>query len=301
MITSRPYRSDDDLRLMQDLVRESWRREKPYVAQHVGDLDWWMYQHADLDPTERIHLWFDHERLTGWAWLTPLAALDSHLHPDVRDGRLLEEMLAWLAERARALALDGAPVVELSVWALECDAAAVAVLERNGFRPSDQCFVHTVRPIHDAIPEVQLRDGFVVRHVRGEQDLAERVAVHRAAFAPSSRVTEESYRSVMRSNTYRPDLDIVVVAPDGRFAAFCLCWLDEENGVGELEPVGAHPDFQRMGCARAASVEALRRLRQLGADTAVVYHTGDAAAALYESLGFREITRNRKFSAPLSP
>ena len=196
----------------------------------------------------------------------------------------------------------GVTVGELSVWALEADAASIAVLQRNGYAKSDQSFSHTMRRIDGDIPAPALPLGFVVRPVRGEEELAARVAVHRAAFAPS-RVTEESYRNVMRSNAYRPELDMAVVTPDGTFAAFCLCWFDEENRVGEFEPVGAHPDYQRMGCARAACVAALRQLRSLGGDSAIVYQTGrdEATARLYESLAFREITRIWRFNAPFSP
>ena len=46
---------------------------------------------------------------------------------------------------------------------------------------------------------------------------------------------------------YRSDLDCVVEAPDGTFAAYVLCWYDEDNGVGEFEPVGTHPDYRRRG------------------------------------------------------
>src|SRR5262244_3366986 len=48
------------------------------------------------------------------------------------------------------------------------------------------------------------------------------------------------------------DLDRVVEAPSGSFAAFCLIWLDPAHGVGELEPVGCHPGYRRQGLARAA-------------------------------------------------
>ena len=74
--------------------------------------------------------------------------------------------------------------------------------------------------------------------VRTAADFHKRVALHRAVWAPS-RLTEEGYRKVTSAWPYRADLDCVVEAPDGSFAAYVLSWFDEENGVGEFEP-GRH-------------------------------------------------------------
>jgi ribosomal protein S18 acetylase RimI-like enzyme len=102
-----------------------------------------------------------------------------------------------------------------------------------------------------------------------------------------SRSTESSYGQVCAQWPYRESLDCVVEAPDGRFAAYCLCWLDEENGVGELEPVGVRPDFRRRGFGAAVCGFALKRLYEEGGRQAVVYCSTEPARALYESLGFR--------------
>jgi GNAT superfamily N-acetyltransferase len=138
--------------------------------------------------------------------------------------------------------------------------------------------------------------GYVVRVVGDRvEDLRRRVEVHRAAFAPS-RFTLERYRQARGSRSYRPELDIVVEAPDGSLAAFCLGWYDEESAVGELEPVGTHPVHRRKGLARAACLGALREIAAAGGDTAVVYHhAGSGAGDLYRSLGFEEFGRTLRF------
>ncbi len=103
----------------------------------------------------------------------------------------------------------------------------------------------------------------------------------------------------MRAWPYRADLDCIAVAPDGRVAAYVLAWYDDENRVGELEPVGTHADFRRLGLARAASFFALRRLRDEGAERAIVLCRGDegypAPKRLYESVGFRQHSRSIEF------
>ena len=94
---------------------------------------------------------------------------------------------------------------------------------------------------------------------------------------------------------YRPELDCVLEAPDRAFAAYVLCWYDDANHVGELEPVGTHPAYRRRGLGAAVCRYALRRLRDEGARQAIVYAGGrdqdEPARVLYESIRFRRHTR----------
>ncbi|WP_256561135.1 GNAT family N-acetyltransferase [Pyxidicoccus xibeiensis] len=88
---------------------------------------------------------------------------------------------------------------------------------------------------------------------------------------------------------------ICVASPTcGELAVFVLCWLDPENAVGELEPVGTAPEHRRKGVARALIVSALHRLEEAGARTALVYAKANnpASVALYTSAGFREVDCN---------
>jgi ribosomal protein S18 acetylase RimI-like enzyme len=290
-IRSRDYEGEADLRLMQDLAAECWRVEGPFVDAHVGDLPWRMYQHLDKLDEVRVRLWLgDDGRATAWAWLWLPGELDFQVHPAAPRG-LVGEVLAWFESAAKPDD-DGFVVA----WALEEHAQTVAALQAAGYERDDKTWYELmVCPLHAGLPEPRLLEGYELCTVRGDEDVERRVAVHRAAFAPS-RVVAESYRKVMQTWPYRIDLDNVVVAPDGSFAAFCLCWLDEANRVGELEPVGTHPDHRRRGLARAVCLAGLRSLRDAGADTAVVYPVGGSdAARLYEAVGFSTRTRHLRF------
>jgi ribosomal protein S18 acetylase RimI-like enzyme len=177
------------------------------------------------------------------------------------------------------------------VWALE--ARAEPLIARGYERAGDDWYEHHVGPL-DSLPEPTVPAGFRLRHVEAG-DLERRVDVHRAAFAPS-RVVPESYARVQAAPPYRRELDWVVEAPDGRFAAFALCWLDEANSVAELEPVGTRPEFRRLGLATAVSIAALRAS---GASTGVVYSEGGSVASgLYDSIGLKRLTRHLPFRAP---
>jgi ribosomal protein S18 acetylase RimI-like enzyme len=155
-------------------------------------------------------------------------------------------------------------------------------------------YAYHVQELDGKVPAPVVPEGFRLRAVRSADDFHKRVALHRAVWAPS-RLTEEGYRKVTAAWPYRADLDCVVEAPDGSFAAYVLCWFDEDNGVGEFEPVGTHPGYRRRGLGAAVCRYALGRLQEEGARSAIVYGGGrdedERSRALYESVGFRRHTR----------
>jgi ribosomal protein S18 acetylase RimI-like enzyme len=278
-IHARRYENDTDLRRMQSLQQELWAAEGPYVATHVGDLAWWLHR-----PEGKRRLWFDGDRCIAWGWLFPPALLAYDVHPEHRRGSLHAEVLAWLDEEGEGDVL--------TTYALETDDETLALLAQLGYaRPEPyKWYAYQLRELEREVPEPELPDGFRLHTVDGEDDFVKRVAIHRAVWAPS-RVTEEVYRRVTGAWPYRADLDCVVEAPDGRFAAYVLCWHDDANGVGLFEPVGTHPDFRRRGLGSAVCRYGFRRLREEGATHALVLANDAPAVALYESVGFRRYTR----------
>lgn len=272
---------------MQALQQELWALEGPQVLTHVGDLAWWLHRGAEKDWNRR--LWLDGDRCVAWAWLWPPAALDYDVHPEHRGGSVEREVLEWFESEAAGTDL-------LTTFALEGDADRLAVLTERGYGASEPLswYAYHVQELDRELPDPVVPDGFTLRTVRTEADFHQRVALHRAVWAPS-RLTEEGYRKVTSAWPYRADLDCVVEASDGTFAAYVLCWFDEENGVGEFEPVGTHPDYRRRGLGAAVCRYGLRRLQEEGARSAIVYGGGrdedKRSRALYESIGFRRHSR----------
>ena len=283
---ARDYAGREDLRRMQELVQEAWALRGPAWAQHVGDLTWQRFQHTGREPLWRTRLWEEDGRTIAYGWLFEGGVLDFCVHPERPE--LLEHVLDW----AGAAETD----------ALDANVDAIATLERRGFerRPDDDPFMVYLARDLDELPPLRPPDGFELRTVT-EVDVESRAEAHRSAFEPS-RVTVESYGNVMRAWPYRSDLDCIAVGPDGLVGAYCLAWLDDRNAAGELEPVGTHPDYRRRGLATAVCAFALRRLREEGANVAVVYSRGDAAypapKLLYESLGFRAHARTIAYRRP---
>jgi GNAT superfamily N-acetyltransferase len=265
-----------DLRLVLDVVSDLWPRGRhgigyAFMAQRLPHDDW------------EMRLWFDDDRLVAWAWTTGWRAargLSYEFRPEYRP--LFEELLDW-AEPEIVAVKSG-------------DGETAALLEQRGFAHDPEApWIRWNTRTLEAIDEPALPDGYRLATMAEYDDFSSRAAAHRSAFRPS-RFTDEVYATVRREAPWRGDLDCVVVAPDGSVAAYALAWLDERNRVGELEPVGVRADEQRRGLGRAVCLHALRRLRDAGAETALVGSRGDDAypgpRTLYESIGFRELWRD---------
>lgn len=147
--------------------------------------------------------------------------------------------------------------------------------EGHGFTAEDWHTVRLARRVDEPIPNAEMPRGFVVRHVAGEHEAPEYVALYREAM-DSPTATVEWRLSVMREPEYDPELDLVAVAPDGTWAALCKGIIDREESArlstvqGWTDPIGTRPAFRRLGLARALLLEGCRRLRERGVEVALI-------------------------------
>jgi GNAT superfamily N-acetyltransferase len=260
---------------MQQLALEQRRLLGPRAPWHVGDVAWGLRQHEGRENEWKIRLWVEDGRVVAWSWLKRDGRdrLEHDVHPEHL--RLLDEILAEPAARV--------------AFAYEDDAGRRAALARHGFTQPGEAMHYLMRELAEPPEPPPLPEGFRYRTV-GAGDMAERVSIHREVWGRAgtpSRFTESSYAQVRAEWPYRESLDCVVETPDGRFAAYCMCWPDDEHSVGEFEPVGVRAEFRRRGLGAAVCTFALQRLHAEGLRQAIVNCVNEPACALYESLGFR--------------
>jgi ribosomal protein S18 acetylase RimI-like enzyme len=253
---------------MQQLAIAQRRLLGPRAPWHVGDVAWGLHQHEGREHEWTFRVWEDGDRVVAWSWLKG-EKLELDVSPERYD--LLDEILAEPAAR--------------TAFGFEDDVDLREAFARHGFVEPGEQLHFLARPLLEAPVPPPLPPGFRYRTVE-RADVAERVAIHRDVWAPS-RVTESSYANVMAAWPYRGSLDCIVEASDGHFAAYCLVWPDDENRVGELEPVGVREAFRRRGLGSAVCTFALQRLHEEGGREAIVYCETESACALYRSLGFR--------------
>jgi mycothiol synthase len=232
------------------------------------------------------------EELLGLVLLYPARyhGYDVLVHPHYRSSKLESMLIAWSEQQTQALLQE---TVSDAAWigsdVMDCDTKRHDILQAQGYAPSDgPSLIYTTRSLLEPIPESTLPGGFTIRNVAGEHEAEALQAVHAGSFGSKWRPGE--YLQVMRTPGFHLDRELIVVAPDQRFAAFLIYWIDPVSKSGLFEPVGCHQNFQRRGLTRALMYEGMRRMVAHGMTKAIVNHQpaqqNPAAAALYRSVGF---------------
>ncbi|HET9909834.1 MAG TPA: GNAT family N-acetyltransferase [Anaerolineales bacterium] len=292
MMRARGYEGMQDLYAMLDLLTEGSKAKNGAYYVHRGDLQWWLFYTDVPEETWRSHirLWFEDDKLIGWALLTlGEDVFDVYVSPHLRGDAQEQEMLAWASQEMSAHG------DVQNIWAAEDDDVRTRWLEENGFRPEEAHFIHFSRSLSGPLASPPLPEGFSIRTARGPEDARLRSVASHAAFGSGKPFDEYWPRTLrfMQSAVYIPEHEIFVISPNGEVAAFCIIWTDEHTKVGHFEPVATHPNFQRMGLGKSLLFESLRRLKSEGMNEADVFtnHDNPAAIRLYESVGFQKSKR----------
>ena len=282
-LTTRPYQHPQDFAKLAAFLSHTRAAIHHTHHLHPGDLTWQLFFMLASDhPADLIQIWEDGSgELLGFVLLYPaFGFFDLQLDPGRRGGSLEAQMLQWAEQHLGAAG-------ERHTLVNNQDTVRLALLSQHGYRPNGEwCYVE--RLLDDALPYPELPHGFTLRSVAGDHEAAARAMALGAAFGAAPQ--PERYRQFMHAPGYVRDLDIVAVAPDGRFAAFAMCWVDPLTKVGQFEPVGTAPDFRRRGLAQAVLHEGLRRMQQRGAERAIVIVEAaeEAARQLYAAVGFED-------------
>lgn len=289
----RPYSGPGDVSRMLRFAGECNLLADWCCSLHPGDVGHFLSNAlAGRDPAPYCFVYESNGRLDA---LLLLHAIRSSswgllLHPHRRDAGLETALVAWAEQHLRQLlTASGSARAWITSEALDCDTPRREILAARGYVAApDSDFSVTMRSFQGELPASVLPGGFSIRAVAGEHEADAVQAVHASAFGRAWQPGE--YLQVMRSPSFECERELVVVAPDGRFAAFLVYWLDPISKSGLFEPVGCHPDFQRRGLTKALLYAGLRRMAARGMTMAMVVHeaSGDnpAPAALYRSVGF---------------
>lgn len=127
-----------------------------------------------------------------------------------------------------------------------------------------------------------------VAPVSGDRDVADRVAVQRAAFGGST-FTAARWALMAAGPPYDAALDLLARDADGRPVAAGTAWSAGPGRCGVLEPVGTHRDHQQQGHGRRLLEGLCTQLAAAGASSVAVATPASNVGAVraYAAAGFR--------------
>jgi mycothiol synthase len=298
ILAGRPYTGDGDLPQMQLLLR-ACEPEASYDF-HVQDL-----------PEERelnTRLWEGADgTLVAMAAVYPPSWLSFVLHPRTASQTIETQIIDWANERASAHRQAEGEPIKLWSQARESDGKRIAMLVRHGFAQEGGGSLRMERPLDVPLPEPQLPAGFTVRTFGGRPDAVAWADMWNDT-GPGRAMSVDQCLSWREPPDIVPELDLIAVAPDGTFAAYCMCSINQaENALtgrrdGWTDPIGTRPRCRRRGLARALILTALRGLKAKGCERALLGVDGanTGAIQLYESCGYRTLYRKVSYSKEIA-
>ena len=286
------YSGPDDLYRAQAALMQWTRIAGDCNYLHKGDVGHQLFNTCyGYDKGEVFRYWLDADgELVAFVLLGPhWEFFNLQVAPSLRGSAEHVALFEFCERESLRLAkLLNTGLKNLYVDVCDCDPAYSAFVEARGFQREKHGITLTRHDL-EALPGAQLPPGFRF-HEATAADIDQLVDLHNHSFA--DKWNAASYGKVF--NAPHMEYEWVVLAPDGRFAAFVNLWVDQVNRSLLFEPVGTHADFRRQGLGKALMVYAMRRMKaEQGIESAYVGHEpadkNPASVALYASVGFKPL------------
>ncbi len=247
-----------------------------------------------------IGIWQAENKLIAWAvFQPPWSSFDYALQPSEWGSSLEVEILTWGKEQIQGYlertGENSSGCVEFFEDRPKAE-KTVDYLKQLGFKKVDWSTPRFAIDLDRDLPQPQLPAGFTIRPFRGSTEVDAYVSLYHAVFALGGMGMTAAWRMrTLQHPPYQSDIDFVVVSPDNQLVGFCTCWMWQ--GLGQIEPLGIHPEYQRQGLGRALERTALGALRNRGAKFAYIDHGSynDRAIALSLQTGFKQINNAQRY------
>ncbi|MHA2353067.1 MAG: GNAT family N-acetyltransferase [Candidatus Thorarchaeota archaeon] len=243
----------------------------------------------EREDDSKIRVWehIDNEEPTMVALtiLEPNGIFWMNVHPEHHE--LVREIIPALEEQRRKTSIGDEEELKTGTPVSVNFESRIGILKEFGYEDDGLCEHNQIRPLELPPPDFQPPEGYTVKHVILPDDFEQYSDVVNTVFAHCG-MTEKLAMLYTEAGFYNDDLDLVVEAPDGSFAAFVTVRIHPDTRMAELEPVGTHPDHRGKGLGKAVCAEGIRRVQKYNPSCIVILGAAstEGAARLYAALGF---------------
>lgn len=316
LFRARHYAGDTDLQAVCDLLNLCDAVGKLEDNYSLEDLRIELSS-PDFDTERDLRVWHDSEdRLVafGQMWVPKGGKdLDGYLywrvHPEARHSGIEENLFSWAQERMLEVGRERGMAAKIRATARDFDAYSRSVVEAHGMEPVRYWF-RMARPLDEPVPEAQFPEGYTLRHT-SEEDLEAWVECYNQSFIDHwthHPLTIENHKHWLTDSKYRPDLDLVAIAPDGTIAAFCFCLIDPDSNKrnnrseGWIDMLGTRRSHRKIGLGTAMLLAGMSKLKAEGIEQAMLgvdAENPSGALRMYEAVGFKTVITSVTYNKDL--
>jgi ribosomal protein S18 acetylase RimI-like enzyme len=290
-IKHRAYHDSADFDAIGRLLRQAYQLDPYWNSWSFALYDIW--SHRKLGDQEVFGITDWHHDIHVWEdpWNEPLGAAvfrDSDLVKLITfpvNKNLVIPMLDWAEVRFSQM---GNFEKKLKIEVTDRNSFLEKLLASQGYQKESGHYVFREKDLSSRQNElVILPPGFSIQHIKTSEDLAK--FHHGTQQVFNFPDNPDVYQILRQAPSFRTELDLIVLSPDGEIASFGTVWFDQPRSLAEFEPVGTVPEFRKMGLGSAVIAEACNRLRKLGCQKVTVMSWSDSIEAnrLYEHAGFQ--------------
>lgn len=282
--TGRIFKGRQDLLKMAALIRQNRSELHQYDYPSPLDLEEML---TDPQVVANTRVWDPPTgEMAAFALVDGFYNLCWEIQPGKASDELEREIQAWAEQSARRMAGQNHEKARLESGCREEDAPRISFLTRSGFQMQpEKNFIFILDLQSNPLPEVEVPDGFSIRPANGEAEAEALAEVHRRAF-DSKVMTRERRLAAMRGGDYRPELDLVMVAPDQQLVGICSGVIHPDEiaatgvKIGSVESLAVLPKYRRKGLAKALLATCTIGLQQAGMKAARCAFSGENQAML---------------------
>ncbi|MHA2251013.1 MAG: GNAT family N-acetyltransferase [Candidatus Kariarchaeaceae archaeon] len=282
-IISRTYVIDNDFEQIREFLIETFNLTKT-LTNWLPD----RFENSHDDKPDDICIW--EEEKSSRRKIVALCNLEGNLdyyiqiHPQYQ--YLEHEIIQWIEEHQLKKNLEDPRV---RIHCIAGDEARESLLLELGYKKLGCDNINRIRPLEMPLPVSELPHGFTFRNLDGRSDFIKYAESIKLVFGHSF-FTPEIVETNTKRSYYVQDLDLVIVAPDGTFAAFATFRMDPVSRLTNLEPLGTHPDYRKLGLGKALLFELLSRVQKYNPTLLYIGGAANTPAAnrLYDVTGYTQ-------------
>lgn len=290
-IVSRSYNRDEDFTSIMSFLSRTYTDTQPYQ-------NWFpdRFENSHERWINDIRIWEQIDDSTS----PPKVKIIALANPESKNYYFIQidpsysfieqEIIEWIEKHCLTKKKDSNKSETLKIISVEGNKPRENLLKKNGYQKEEIAGYIRVRPLDSPIPEFSCPKGFIIRNIEDPSDFTQLAALIRLIFGHGEWFNTGILEEIADSSFYKKELDLVAVEPNGNIVSFCTFRMDPASKITNLEPMGTHPDYRRLGLAKTLITEGLKRTMMF--EPSIFYIGGaantPAANQLYETTGYTE-------------